>query len=328
MSIIKSKLLKAYHAQRKLFNKSLLGNCAVLLYHRVTNIDTDPQLLVVKPHNFDNHIKLIKNKYNLLSIEELQKCLVNKTTIPPNSIAITFDDGYADNYLQALPVLEKNNAQALFYIATATLNTKNEFWWDAIERIILLSTSNSSLPEVEIGGNKFDLENLNSEKKRILYEILLPILRNMIAEEREKSISLLAKSFSSEKGRETHRAMTYEELKLMSKSKSAVIGAHTHSHPSLGGLTYEQQKLEIQTSKEIIEEIIGKSIRHFSYPFGTIKDYNEDTIAICKKLGFNMVAANYPALVNKKSNLFSFPRFLVRDWDVKRFENELDRFLN
>ena len=328
MFSIKNTLRATYHSQLKLFNKTIYGNCAVLLYHRVTDIATDPQLLAVKPHNFNEHITLIKKKYTLLSIDELQNCLVNKKKIPANSVAITFDDGYADNYLEALPILEKHNVQALFYIATATLNTSNEFWWDAIERIVLLANANSNISEMEIGGFKFSLLNLNTEKKQIVYETLLPILRKMNGEERERHISLLAKSFASETGRETHRAMTFEELKRMSKSSSAVVGAHTHYHPSLGGLSYGQQKLEIQTSKEIVEKIIGKSIQHFSYPFGTINDYNKDTIAICKNLGFEMVAANYPALANKKSNSFSFPRFLVRDWDVNRFEKEVEQFLN
>ncbi len=328
MSHLKTKIRNTYYSQRKLFRKTIYGNCAVLLYHRVTDLKTDPQLLAVNPTNFDNHISLLKKKYTLLHVDQFYDLLSKQKKFPKNSILITFDDGYADNYIEALPVLEKYNAQALFYISTGTLNTTNEYWWDAMERIILLSDVNFVADNFELNGLQFELADLNSVKKNSLYESILPILRNMPSSNREEKIAILSHLFNSVKGRETHRAMTFDELKRMSESRSAIIGAHTHLHPSLASLTYEQQLDEIQLSKSILEKIINKPVKHFSYPFGKISDFNLETIAICKKTGFDMVAANYPELVDKKSNLYSFPRFLVRDWSIERFEKELDNFFN
>ena len=99
-------------------------------------------------------------------------------------------------------------------------------------------------------------------------------------------------------------------------------------HPSLGKLTYEQQLDEIKTSKEILENLLSKNVTHFSFPFGTFSDFNDDTIKICKQLNFEMVAANYPYIVHKHSNVLALPRFLVRDWDTTEFENNLRQFLD
>lgn len=327
MSILKSKIKTILLNVQKKYQKVFYGNCAVLLYHRVTHLDNDPQLLAVSPVNFDAHISLLKNKYTLITVDEFQYHLEHKKKFPENAVLITFDDGYADNYLEALPVLEKHNVQALFYISTGTLNTDKEFWWDAMERIILLSAAQPSVDSFELNGNVYRLKDL-AEKRYRLYESLLPELRRMTSEKRDEKIAMLASLFKSEQGRGTHRAMTFDELKKMQGSKSAVIGAHTHLHPSLGALTYDEQFKEINTSKKIIEEVTGEKAIHFSYPFGTSRDYNNDTIKIVKQLGFKMTAANYPAMSHKHSNIFCFPRFLVRDWNGDEFEKNMKEFFN
>lgn len=326
MSTLKTEIAKFYIKQRSKVNLKLHGGCAVLLYHRVTNLETDPQLLSVSPFNFDSQIKILKENYNLISIEEFKYSLLNKKKFRNKSVILTFDDGYADNYLDALPILEKYSAQALFYIATGTLNTSNEYWWDAIERIILLSESQPVSSNYKIADQEFDLQNLNPEKKQKLYESLLPLLRYMNSQKREAIILELSELFQSKVGRASHRAMTFEELQMMSKSHSTVIGAHTHLHPSLGALSHDEQLNEIKASKSILEETLNEKIIHFSYPFGTIHDYNQDTIKICKQLNFELVAANYPSLVNRTSNPYCFPRFLVRDWNVSEFSNQLNSF--
>lgn len=326
MSTLKTEIAKFYIKQRSKINLKLHGGCAVLLYHRVTKLETDPQLLSVSPVNFDSQIEFLKENYNLISIEEFKHTLLSKKKFPKKSIILTFDDGYADNYLDALPILEKYSAQALFYIATGTLNTSNEYWWDAVERIILLSESQPVSSNYKIADQEFDLQNLSSEKKQKLYQSFLPLLRNMNSRKREGIIEELSELFQSKLGRSTHRAMTFEELKNMIKSHSAVIGAHTHLHPSLGALSYDEQLNEINESKQILEELLKEKITHFSYPFGTIHDYNQDSINICKQLDFELVAANYPSIANRKSNPYCFPRFLVRDWNVSEFSHQLNSF--
>ncbi len=331
MSLIQSAklgLYDFYNQQRKKYHKSYYGNCAVLLYHRVIELKNDPQLLSVSPDNFDQQLKFLKSRYPVLTIEELKYHVEKQKKIPNNSIAITFDDGYADNYLEALPLLEKNQTQALFYIATGTLNTPNEYWWDAIERIILLNSNVSAQKEIQVGREIFDLDIKSKEKRFRLYTKLLPLLRRMDSAKREHKINELATAFNSLEPRESHRALTFDELKKLHASKSAIIGAHTHLHPSLGALTHDQQLQEIKTSKTILEQELRNKIIHFSFPFGTRADFNADTLAICKELEFEMVAANYPYIVHSHSPIFQFPRFLVRNWDIETFKREIKHFLN
>ena len=107
----------------------------------------------------------------------------------------------------------------------------------------------------------------------------------------------------------------------MSESNSAVVGAHTHSHTPLSILSYEEQKNDIEKSKEILENITGKEIKHFSYPFGAKKDYNADSLKISSELNFDFVCANYYSQVHRWSDKYSLPRVLVRDWKIDYFKN-------
>lgn len=302
------------------------GNCAVLLYHRVTSLKDDPQQLCVSPENFKQQLHYLKqNDFRILSSEKFHYHLVNKKKFPAKSIFITFDDGYADNFLEALPILEEYNTPALIYIATGTLNTSHEYWWDTAERILIRSSTGTDINYC-INGISFNPSKVTDKERLQIYHDLLPFLRSMPSIKREAYLKELAGIFSSEKGRISHRALTYDELRKLSSSPLITIGAHTHLHPSLAALTYQEQLDEISTSKELLEKELSTIIKHFSYPFGTANDFNDLTIEICQQLEFESVAANIPALVRCNSGTMNFPRFLVRNWNAEEFSKNLKSF--
>ncbi len=306
-----------------LYHDTFYGSCAVLLYHRISEYSTDPQLLCVTPKNFNAHLTFLKANYNILRIDEWESCILNKRKFPERSVVLTFDDGYADNFLFALPLLEQHNIQALFYIATGTIDTDREFWWDEVERAILLP---EKLYEFSVS---FDQEivsyNPNKDNRKQFYDKLLAMLRVLPPAERDAIIlKLLADSYANN-ARTSHRPMTWEEVKLMSDSSSVVIGAHTVSHPSLAYLNRSNQRFEIETSKKVLSDKIQKDLIHFSFPFGTHSDFNNDSLDVCKT-NFKIVSANYPALCYANSDCYQLPRFLVRDWSEMEFSSNLLKF--
>lgn len=325
---MKGRIKKALLHFRKMYHQSVHGSCAVLLYHRVTKLQTDPQLLAVSPDNFDTQLHYLSVNHRVLTVEEFQWYLERGKKFPSRSVMLTFDDGYADNYLEALPILEKYKVQALFYVATGTLNTPEEYWWDAVERIVLLSDQRPAASAFELKGKRYSLEALDANARKSLYEKLLPEFRAMRSGDRELKTAELAKLLGADGPRQSHRPMRFDELRHMAQSPSAVIGAHTHLHPSLASLSVEDQLQEIVSSKEILEEILKKPVHHFSYPFGTVNDFNHSTLQIVKDLAFDMVAANYPYIVHGRSNKYAFPRFLVRDWKLDTFKTELNSFFS
>ena len=83
--------------------------------------------------NFINRIKFFKKNYNILSLEEIFFNIKNKIPLPPNTCAITFDDGFENNYSVAIPILEKFEIPTTFYLSTDFINNNSMSWIDKIE---------------------------------------------------------------------------------------------------------------------------------------------------------------------------------------------------
>ncbi len=301
--------------------------CIALLYHRINDLPVDHQLLCVTPENFHDHVRYLKNNFALLDIDEFIEIKKNKRKkFNRKSVVLTFDDGYADNFYGAVPVLETLNAQALFYIATEHLDTQNEFWWDEFEKIMTHSALPDSL-ELETSNQKYFFSTKTSEEKLIAYHALHPVFKyKKKAEQKVLLDQLRSWSGLHTGGQDSHRILTGAEIKKMSLSKSVVLGAHTHTHTPLSLLNYREQMEEIKTSKEIIERIIEKPVRHFSYPYGEKRDYNSDSLKSCKELGFQIVFSNFPSIIYQPVNNYELPRFLVRNWSLEDFKMKLNSF--
>src|SRR5690606_13951821 len=89
----------------------------ILMYHRITELEIDPWELAVSVENFDDHLKVLKSSYNVLSLDEFTENK-KKNKLKEGSIAITFDDGYKDNYTNAFPILTKHQLPATFFISS------------------------------------------------------------------------------------------------------------------------------------------------------------------------------------------------------------------
>ena len=299
----------------------------VLIYHRVTNLPLDPQLLSVSPENFDNQIKFLKEKYLVMDIEEFSEIISNTKKVPKNTVVITFDDGYADNLYEALPILEAHHAQALFYISTSLLDTKLEFWWDDLERVFLTGHTIPNQLALDINNISYTFNTSNSDEKKETYNALHPLVKNCKTIDRDNAVKRIVNwSGLSREGRESHRMLTTQELIKLSKSKSSVIGAHTHTHPKLSLGSFQEQMDDIALSKRNLEKILNNKIEHFSYPFGSKEDYNAESVLVCKKLGFKMVCANYHNQVHRWHSKFELPRMLVRNWSLKEFKDKMNVF--
>src|ERR1700759_3055747 len=101
--------------KRNVYPQNSKCNIIVLMYHRVDKVDTNPWSICVSPENFEKQIRFLKQNFNIITVDELVIQL-RSNTINQNAVCITFDDGYADNYIHAKPVLEKYNCPATFFI--------------------------------------------------------------------------------------------------------------------------------------------------------------------------------------------------------------------
>lgn len=270
----------------------------ILLYHRVCDLPDDPFLLAVSPENFYYQLKFIQDNWPIIRLHDCFKKRANP------AVAISFDDGYADNLINALPILEELKVPATFFVTTGYLDADREFWWDTLE--YLDSESLSGL------GNCFELH-----KK----------LKFMPPEERERHIALIRESFDHyAKCRESHRPLTVSELKQLAVSLWADIGAHGVSHTPFSALPKSAQFEEMKSSRATLQQKLQQNIELFSYPFGGKMDFTKDSAKCCRDAGFTVAVANIPGQVHRWTNPYQLPRNLVRNWPVERFAEQMGRF--
>jgi peptidoglycan/xylan/chitin deacetylase (PgdA/CDA1 family) len=318
--------LNLYKKKLKLksdFNRLRYGDCTVLLYHRVIDTTYDPQQLCVSPDIFSEQLKFLKRKYNFINVHEFDEHLKKNVKFKKRSLLLTFDDGYADNLQNALPVLEREELQALFYISIKNLNNSNIFWWDELDAIIREPSQ----------MNKERLSYLLNERKvnniEELYSFYLRVMKTAPdLKKRDHYLDEIRGLKSvSEKEKSQYRCLTYEELKQMSASKQAVLGAHSVNHLSLGHLNRTDQEYEITVSIKELEKIIQKSVKHFSFPYGEAQNFNNDTIEICRDKNLEHAAANYAGYVHAATDRFSFPRMVVRNDDPEVVHQKIKALL-
>jgi peptidoglycan/xylan/chitin deacetylase (PgdA/CDA1 family) len=293
----------------------------VLLYHRVTTLASDPEMLAVTADNFRAQIRHLKENHHLVRFEE------DWTKSPKPAVAITFDDGYADNALEALPILEEVGVPATFFVSTGTIGTTEEFWWHELERIIL---EKQGLPtsftlEDDRYGRSWPTGTLR--ERQDFYHGIVRLMTDADAEHRNNRLVQLRRwAQTEEETSDTHRAMSVEELQLLAASRWVTIGAHTVSHTRLSCLSREAQREEVSASKRQLEAWLGREISTFSYPFGRRSDYTQQSIALCREAEFIKAAANFPGQAHRWCDPFQIPRHLVRNWPVDVFANKLGGF--
>lgn len=274
----------------------------VLMYHRVAKEPYDAYDIVVSPENFAEQMAYLAKNFLVVRTED------DWSHIQEPSVAVTFDDGYADNFHNALPVLEKYGIPATIFVSTEHLGTEELFWWDILEGMFRVCRQG----KVCLGNQKFDKENLQEAHG---------FLRSLLPEERSVLLCEAMKHKELSEDIMGRRALSLEELQQLSKSPLVTIGVHTVTHSSLSHEPKDLQKKEIADSKARLEELIGKEATVLSYPFG---DYDEETLAILNGCGIKKAFTVTGGLYLGKE-VFEIPRNKVTDIDGKGLERLLRR---
>lgn len=320
----------------RLFIKRLLSSksfVAIVYYHRVASVVADPQKLTVSPDNFFDQVAWLSKHCKPLSLDDLVSTIRSGHNVPKYGVVVTFDDGYADNLHNALPILEEFGIPATFFVATDNIGTDREFWWDEIERVLLSSKEIPGILKLNFSGQDISFRTATMTERERFYQTLLQLAKPLSANMRGRLLeSLIDWAGVGYTGRTSHRVMTIEELQMLDKNPLVTIGAHTSSHPMLAALAPDEQRNEISEGKRKLENILGHEIKFLSYPFGQRQDYNHDSIAICRELGFSCACTTKRGIIRtgySEDMLFELPRFCVRDWPIEEFKEMINNwFIN
>jgi peptidoglycan/xylan/chitin deacetylase (PgdA/CDA1 family) len=316
----------------------------ILMYHRIAEADVDPWALCVTPQNFAEQLAVIKAHYHPLSLQQLAQAQAEQA-IPERAVAITFDDGYADNLYQAKPLLERYEIPATVFVVTGNLGREEGFWWDRLARSLLQP---GQLPDVlslridphadrehrwELGaaahysqadyeGDRTTLADAAKAGSRLafyydLWQTLLPLptsARQQLLNEIFQWAGAVPATPPSE------RSLSPAEVITLSEGELIEIGAHTVTHPFLSTQPLALQQVEIQQSKTELERILQQRVATFSYPFG---NRCAQTVALAQQIGFDCACSTVEDIVWRRSERFQLPRITVQNWPGADFSQRL-----
>ncbi|MER8727297.1 polysaccharide deacetylase family protein [Mesorhizobium sp. M1027] len=296
------------------------GRPIVLMYHRIAEPLVDPWELAVSPQNFARQIELLTKARDIVPLQWLAQRLGERRS-PRNAVAITFDDGYADVLQNAVPIMRRMNCPATVFVTTHAITDPSVFWWDILSRIILEMPALPNTLEIEIAGRNYDwrvwedampADSNNAINRTTLHFNLHALLKPLSAHEREKALERLARwagTDASPRGRD--RAMTHSELRQLADTDGVSIGAHTCTHPSLPLLKRDELEREISGSRQQCEEITGRRVVGFAYPFG---DFDGSTANAVRSAGIDYAVTTLPREAGPRVDPYRLPRVTVADW--------------
>ena len=321
----------------------------ILLYHRVAESELDPYRLVVKPQNFEEHLRVIRGNGNPIRLGELVRRL-REGTMPERAVCVTFDDGYQDNLYTAKPLLERYGVPATVFMTTGTIGRRREFWWDELERVFLQPgrlPGRLQMDELHLdwdldGSSDYTEDDAQRHRawtirgadgpnvardptpRHAVFRAIYHLVRPMNdAAQRRVLDCLLTWAGMAPAVRATHRALEPEEIVDLERGGLLDAGAHTVNHLALSTQPAEVQREEIRRSKADLEHLLGHAVKSFAYPYGL---HSEEAVGAVHEAGFEYACACVSTVVRRNSDLFLLPRVDVFDWDGDEFSRHLKRW--
>jgi peptidoglycan/xylan/chitin deacetylase (PgdA/CDA1 family) len=260
-------------------------------------------------------------------------------------VAVTFDDGYADNLHQAAPLLRDYAIPATVFVVSGVLPQDREFWWDELERVVFEPAANRTTRELNLPGRTLAWAvpdntvascdpwqawtDETPTPAHAGYRILYRLISALPPDERRGLMDdLIEQAGLNSTGRPTHRALSCEELQELARSPLIEIGAHTASHPALSKLSGTHQAREVLQGKSELEALTGTPVRFFAYPYGKREHYNRDTIEVVRSAGFDFACVNEPGLATLSVDRLQIPRVVVPALDGPDFARWLGHCLS
>jgi peptidoglycan/xylan/chitin deacetylase (PgdA/CDA1 family) len=317
----------------------------ILMYHRVADVACDPWSLCVSPLHFAEHLEVLKQMAVPLRLGQLY----DRSDVaghPFPWVAITFDDGYADNLYQASRILKRFEVPATFFLVSGCLVSKAGFWWDELEHMLLRPGTLPPLLDLDINGRIFNVgwraensytiedyqrdrnwrvEDKDPSPRHTLFRILHGALILQPETQRQEILNKLRQWSRETPVASLSQVLSAQEAVTLAREELFEIGAHTMTHCSLASLPTAEQKEEIIRGKDFLEKLLGRAITCFSYPYGA---YTQETISLVREAGFASAVTVEETLVQSSTGRFQLPRVAVHDWDADEFKARIFRLLN
>jgi peptidoglycan/xylan/chitin deacetylase (PgdA/CDA1 family) len=312
-------LAGAFRFGEFLSSRSLL----VLTYHRIIPRESwaggqrPPNTLFID--EFEDQMAFVAGRFSVLSGDELRAVVDGSRTIPRYSLAITFDDGYENNFSHALPILQRYGLHAVFFVTTNLIGKQDQsLWFDRLDRLL------SSVPPAEIFEQ---LQLLDPARSGAAEGEIRPYFKRLSNTRQSEILDRMEQHFGQASARNVDRVvyglMSWEQVRAMA-SAGMTIGSHTASHQILAAVSPAEVRTEIVSSRRRIEEETGQACWCFAYPNGARQDFRATDELAVRDAGYRCAFTQIYGSIDGRTSRYSLPRIAIPDTgDIRIFRGYL-----
>ncbi len=245
----------------------------ILLYHGVSDRPEEQRAAGVFPAaQFEAQLKYLKKTYADLPLPRLLS-----GELSGNSVTLTFDDGYENNYSCAAPLLERYGFSAAVFVCPHLVEGRAVAWWHIFDYCL----NDATRPRFRAVFERHGLAAGQARKTA-----LENTLKDAPAGTYQKVVDELSREFSRElaaAGRP--RFLSWPQIAELA-GRGFTIGAHTATHVTVSRLSPADYEAELRRPKQLLEEKLGRSVEFFAFPYGERPHYSADSLAYLKQAGY------------------------------------------
>jgi peptidoglycan/xylan/chitin deacetylase (PgdA/CDA1 family) len=289
----------------------------ILMYHSVMD---DPEAqrctlgrIMHQTEVFRGQIEVIARHYDPVSMDDVLGFVRGEKELPQRAVAVTFDDGYLDNYEVAAPILERAGIPAAFYVTVDCIET-GKLPWPSRLRFAFYTTQLREWKDEY--GKAYPLSGDVQREKAYLRAC--DYCATLSGQVQECFVVALETELEIDPAkRPDGLMMNWDHVRSLVK-RGHIVGSHTMTHPNMAHVPAECAHIELRESKRKLEEVLGFPTAHFSYPCPALAPHwKRNTIELCRQLGYLTAVTSNSGPVRRNDD----PLSLHRAQPTKRVES-------
>lgn len=273
-----------------LWRRSARDTWTVLAYHRIGRPSLDGGPDHVSVERFRAHLGYLKRRYDVVPVgEALERLRAGRVGTRP-LLSVTFDDGYADNVANALPVLIEQGCRATLYPTLEAIEEGRAPWTHRMARDLhrlveagarIGATSN---PPAMIASFLAEAGTMSRRSRAARIEALVDRAKGLPDEERRRVCGTVSELAG---GEEPGAPVMLDAAGLLRWRQGGMeVGSHTARHPILSRTPAAERRAEFDVSRRGLERILGIEVLHLAYPNGRAGDWDRATMVDARTSGF------------------------------------------
>jgi peptidoglycan/xylan/chitin deacetylase (PgdA/CDA1 family) len=236
---------------------------------------------------FEREMTHLAQNRPLVSMRQIAAALNGGAALPPEAVAVTFDDGFYNNFAVAWPILERLKIPMTLYTATGFIGTGRMIWSDRLEAALLGSTKQGL--DIRVAGHRLNYELSNEQERVDAFLEIKALCKAAKNEIKDQIVEAVFEAMDAEVDAEhpLYTFMNWDQARQMDASPLIDLGAHTVDHVSLANVDPADMRQQIDASVAAMQTELGRDIDLFSYPEGQERDYNKEVVDYLRSKGFD-----------------------------------------